>query len=114
MRNEDNQTSTEPALKNRMSNYSPKEVINIFHSSSILQILCEFLDCFGPVADMVLNLHTQFSEGLVVAVRLEDRVVTKALPSPSLSDNLSFDNTLKLMDFLNTGAATRTNILLLY
>ena len=114
MRNEDNQTSTEPALKNRMSNYSPKEVINIFHSSSILQILCEFLDCFGPVADMVLNLHAQFSEGLVVAVRLEDGVVTKALPSPSLSDNLSFDDTLKLMDFLNTGAATRTNILLLY
>ena len=53
------------------------------------------------MADVVLDFHTQFGEGLVVAVRLEDRVIAEALPSSTLSDNLTIDDTLKLMYLLD-------------
>ena len=53
------------------------------------------------MADVVLDFHTQLSEGLIVAVRLEDRVIAEALASSAFSDDLTLDDTLKLMYFLD-------------
>ena len=66
------------------------------------------------MADMVLDVHTQFCEGLVVAIRLEDGVIAEALFSPTLSDDFTFYDSLELVDFLDARTATRTDILLLY
>ena len=66
------------------------------------------------MADMVLNLHTQLSECLVVAIRLEDGVVAEALSSPTLSDDLAFDDSFEFVDLLDARATTRTDIFLLY
>ena len=66
------------------------------------------------MADMVLDIHTQFRKGLIITFRLEDGVVTEALPSPTLSYNLAFDNTFEFMDFLDARATTRADIFLLY
>ena len=86
----------------------------IHHLSFIIQKLAEFRHRSGPVADMVLDLHTEFCEGLIVAVRLEDGIIAEALPSPVLTDDLTIDDTLKLMDILDTRTATWTDVLLLY
>ena len=64
------------------------------------------------MADVVLDVHTKFSEGLVIAVRLEDGIVAETLPSLALTDNLTIDDALKLMDILDSGATARTDILL--
>ena len=66
------------------------------------------------MADAVFDVHTQFSKSFVVARWLEDRIVAEALPSPTLSDNLAFDDTLEFVDFLNRGTTTRANIFPLY
>jgi hypothetical protein len=66
------------------------------------------------VADVVLDIHTQFCEGLVVAIGLEDGIIAEALPSPPLSDDLTIDDTLKLVDLLDAVTATGTDILFLY
>ena len=66
------------------------------------------------MADVVLDIHSQFSERFVVAIRLENGIVAKTLPSPTLSDNLTFDDSLEFVDFLDARATTRTDILLLY
>ena len=66
------------------------------------------------MADVILDVHPQLSEGLVVAIRLEDRIVAEALSSPTLSDDLTLDNTFELMDILDSSTATGTDILLLY
>ena len=66
------------------------------------------------MTDMVLDVHTQFCEGLVVAIRLEDGVIAEALSSPTLSDDFTFYDSLELVDFLDARTATRTDILLLY
>ena len=66
------------------------------------------------MADVVLDVHTKFSEGLVIAVRLEDGVVAEALSSPALSDDFTLNDALKLMDILDSGTTAGTDILLLY
>jgi hypothetical protein len=66
------------------------------------------------MADMVLDVHTQFGEGLIVAVRLEDGIIAEALPSPALSDDLTFDDTFELMNLLDACTAAGTDIFLLY
>jgi hypothetical protein len=53
------------------------------------------------MADTVLDIHTQFSKRLVVASRLEDGIIAEALPSPTLSDDLPFNDTLEFMDLLD-------------
>ena len=63
---------------------------------------------------MVLNVHAEFSKGLIVAVRLEDGVVAEALSSPALPDNLTLYDTFELMDLLDACTAAGTDILLLY
>ena len=73
----------------------------IHYLSFIIQKLAEFRNSTGTMANMVLDVHTKFGKCLVVAVWLKDRVVAEALPSSALTDNLPFDNALKLMDFLN-------------
>ena len=59
------------------------------------------------MADAVLDIHSQLSERLVVAIWLEDGIIAEALPSPTLSDNLAFDDTLELVDLLNARATTK-------
>ena len=66
------------------------------------------------MADMVLDVHTQLSECFVVAVRLEDGIVAEALPSPTLSDDLTLDDSLELVDLLDARTATRADIFFLY
>jgi hypothetical protein len=66
------------------------------------------------MTDMVLDIHTQFGKGLVVAIRLEDGIVAETLSSPTLSDNLTLDDSLELVDLLDAGTTTGTDILLLY
>ena len=66
------------------------------------------------MADAVLDIHSQLSKRLVVAVWLEDRIIAEALSSPTLADDLTFDDTLELVDLLNACTATRADILLLY
>ena len=66
------------------------------------------------MADLVLDIHSQLSKSLVVALRLEDRIVAEALPSPTLSDNLAIDDSFELMDFFYRRTATGTYILFLY
>ena len=51
------------------------------------------------MTDMVLNTSTQFSKRLVIALRLEDRIITEALSSPTLTDNLTIDDTFEGGDF---------------
>ena len=50
------------------------------------------------MADLVLHPYTQLSKSLVIAIGLEDGVIAEALASPPLSDNLSVDDALELMD----------------
>ena len=66
------------------------------------------------MTDAVLDVGTQFGKGLVIAIWLEDGVVAEALPSPTLSDDFTIDDTLELMNNLNAGTATGTDVLLLY
>ena len=66
------------------------------------------------MTDAVLDVSTQFSKGLVVAVRLEDGVVAEALPSPTLLDNLAVDDAFELMDHLDAGTTTGTDVLFFY
>ena len=84
-----------------------------FHFS-LLQELCEFRNRSGTMADMVFDLHTEFGEGLVVAIGLKDGIIAEALPSLALTDDLTIDDALKLMDILDACTATGTDILLLY
>ena len=46
----------------------------------------------GPVADLVLHLHTQLCEGAVVAVRLEDGVIAKSLVAASFGSDDAVDD----------------------
>ena len=86
----------------------------IHHLSFIIQKLAEFRHSTCPVADMVLDLHTEFCEGLIVAVRLEDGIIAEALPSPVLTDDLTLYDTFELMDLLDACTAAGTDIPLLY
>ena len=62
------------------------------------------------MTDAVLDVSTQFGKGLVVTFRLENGVVAKALPSPTLSDDFTIDDTLELMNNLNAGTSTGTDV----
>ena len=66
------------------------------------------------MTDLVLDIRAQFSKRLIVAIRTEDRVVAKALCPTLLLRYLAIDDALELMNHLNAGTATGTNILLLY
>ena len=55
-----------------------------FTFSLLQQVVSEFLCSSCPVADVILDIHTQLSESLVVAFRLEDGIVAEALSSPTL------------------------------
>ena len=59
------------------------------------QIVCELLNGSCPVTDMILNTSTQFGKSLVITIRLEDRIITKALSSPTLTNNLTIDDTFE-------------------
>ena len=73
----------------------------IFHYSLFTKKLAEFLRGSCAMADTVLDIHTQFSKRLVVASRLEDGIIDEALTSPTLSDDLPFNDTLEFMDLLD-------------
>jgi hypothetical protein len=66
------------------------------------------------MADLVLDIQPQFCKSLVIAVRLENGIIAEALPSSTLSDNLTFNDTFELVNLLDAGTATRAYILLLY
>jgi hypothetical protein len=66
------------------------------------------------MTDTVFDIHTQLGKSLIVAVGLEDRIVAEAFPSPTLSDNLTFDDSLELVDLLDARATTRADVLFLY
>ena len=86
----------------------------IIHYSLLQEVVCQFLCGSCAVADTVLDIHTQFSKRLVVASRLEDGIIAEALPSPTFSDNLAFDDTLEFVDLLDARTTTRADIFLLY
>ena len=81
---------------------------------SLLKELAEFRHSTGTMADVVFDLHTEFGEGLVVAIGLKDGIIAEALPSLALTDDLTIDDALKLMDILDACTATWTDVLLLY
>ena len=54
--------------------------------------MSKFLHGTGAVRDMVLYLAAQFGKGLVVAFRLEDRIVAEALSSPTLTYDGTVDD----------------------
>jgi hypothetical protein len=66
------------------------------------------------MADMVFDIHTQFGKGLVVAVRLENRIIAEALSASALPDNLTLDDTFELMDFLDSCTTTLADVPFLY
>ena len=66
------------------------------------------------MADMILYVHTKFCEGLIVALRLEDRVITEALPSPTFSDYLTFYDAFEFMNLFDACATARTYVFFLY
>ena len=66
------------------------------------------------MADLVLDIQPQFSKCLIVSIRTEDRVVAKALCPTLFSCYLAIDDTLELMNQLDAGATTGTDILLFY
>ena len=57
--------------------------------------MSKFLHGTGAVRDMVLYLAAQFGKGLVVAFRLEDRIVAEALSSPTLTYDGTVDDAFK-------------------
>ena len=65
------------------------------------------------MADAVLDFLTQLGETLVVAFRNEDRVVAETFGAVFLGSDMTLYDTIKLMDFLDAGAASRADILLL-
>lgn len=65
------------------------------------------------MADAVLDFLTQLGETLVVAFRNEDRVVAETFGAVLFGSDRTVYDAVKLMDFLDAGAAARADILLL-
>ena len=65
------------------------------------------------MADAVLDFLTQLGKALVVAFRNENRVVAEAFRAVLLGSDRTVYDAVKLMDFLDAGAAARADILLL-
>ena len=65
------------------------------------------------MADAVLDFLAQFGKALVVAFRNENRVVAEAFRAVLLGSDRTVYDAVKLMDFLDAGAAARADILLL-
>ena len=65
------------------------------------------------MADAVFDFLTQLSKALIVAFWYEDWVVAEAFGAMLLGGDGAVYDTLKLVDFLDAGAAARADILLL-
>ena len=63
--------------------------------------VCKLLHCPCAVRDVVLYARTELGEGLVVAFRLEDRVVAEAFSAVFLGSNCSVYDTLEGVFFVS-------------
>jgi hypothetical protein len=52
------------------------------------------------MADIVLDIHTQLSESLVITIRQEDGIIAEALSSPTLLSDFTIDDAFE-KDFLS-------------
>ena len=78
------------------------------------QIFAELLGGTRPVADVILDFQSQLGEGLIVAIRTEDRVVAEALCAALLAGDFTLDDALEAMHFLDAGATAGADVFLLY
>ena len=63
----------------------------------LAEIVCQFCNGSGAVADVVLHLCAQFGKGLAGVFRAEDGIVTKALRASLLGSDGSFDDSFEEM-----------------
>jgi hypothetical protein len=66
------------------------------------------------MTDLVLDVSTQLSKRLVIAIRTENGVIAKPLCPTLLSRYFAIDDTLELVNQFDAGTATGTDILLFY